>query len=66
MDVMVLKTQQYLNAIYGGNPDYNVVAENGLTGWSTIYALTRALQIYFSNSCFAFCIGNFKLWCNFK
>lgn len=45
MDAMVLKTQQYLNAMYGGNVGYNAVTEDGLTGWSTIYALTRALQI---------------------
>lgn len=42
---MVLKTQQFLNAMYGHNTGYNVISENGLTGWTTIYALTRALQI---------------------
>ncbi len=45
MDTMVLKTQKYLNATYGSNPGYNTIAEDGMTGWSTIYALTRALQI---------------------
>lgn len=45
MDEMVLKTQQYLNSIYGGNAGYNRIDENGRTGWATIYALTRALQI---------------------
>lgn len=45
MDQMVLKTQQFLNAMYGGNSGYNQVEENGNTGWATIYALTRALQI---------------------
>ena len=45
MDVMVLKTQQYLNAIYGGNAGYNMVEEDGMTGWTTIYALTRAFQL---------------------
>ena len=45
MDTMVLKTQQYLNAMYGGNAGYNVIEENGKTGWTTIYALTRAFQI---------------------
>lgn len=45
MDTMVLKTQQYLNAMYGGNDGYNVIEENGQTGWTTIYALTRAFQI---------------------
>lgn len=32
MDTMVLKTQQYLNAMYGGNDGYNVIEENGQTG----------------------------------
>ncbi len=45
MDTMVLKTQQYLNAMYCGNDGYNVIEENGQTGWTTIYALTRAFQI---------------------
>jgi hypothetical protein len=46
MDLMVLKTQEYLNATYGHDPRYNVIDPvNGLTGWKTIYALTRALQI---------------------
>ena len=45
MDQMVLKTQQFLNAMYGGNSGYSIIPENGLTGWTTIYALTRALQI---------------------
>lgn len=30
---------------YSADPRYNVVEENGKTGWPTIYALTRALQI---------------------
>ena len=45
MDEMVRKTQIYLNSMYGGNPGYKVIPENGNTGWTTIYALTRALQI---------------------
>lgn len=45
MDEMVLKTQQYLNAMYGSNKGYNVIDEDGQTGWATIYALTRAFQI---------------------
>ena len=45
MDEMVLKTQQYLNAIYGGKAGYSIIEENGKTGWTTIYALTRAFQI---------------------
>lgn len=31
--------------MYGSHPGYNVIAENGNTGWSTIFAFTRALQI---------------------
>lgn len=44
-DPLVLKTQQWLNSTYGNDSRYNVIEENGLTGWNTIYALTRALQI---------------------
>ena len=44
-DPLVLKTQQWLNATYGSDSRYNVIAENGKTGWTTIYALTRAFQI---------------------
>ena len=32
MDTMVLKTQQYLNSMYGGKAGYNPVTEDGLTG----------------------------------
>lgn len=45
MDIWVLRTQQWLNTTYTGRHGYNVIEENGNTGWSTIYALTRALQI---------------------
>lgn len=58
MDQMVLKTQQYLNAMYGGTPGYNVIVEDGLTGWSTIYALTRAFQIEMGLSSPADSFGN--------
>lgn len=45
-DQMVLKTQQWLNQTYGGRTGYGEnIPENGLTGWTTIYALLRALQI---------------------
>ena len=44
-DKMVLRTQQWLNQTYGGDSRFNKVAEDGQTGWSTIYGLTRALQI---------------------
>lgn len=42
---MVLQTQQWLNETYGDDVRYYRVIENGQTGWPTIYALTRALQI---------------------
>ena len=45
MDVMVLRTQQWLNRTYSGRTGYVEVNETGNTGYSTIYALTRALQI---------------------
>lgn len=45
MDEMVLTVQQWVNATYNGRYGYNLAPENGKTGWSTMYALTRALQI---------------------
>ena len=45
MDQMVLETQQWLNATYGSDRRFNVISENGKTGWPTINALIRALQI---------------------
>ena len=45
MDIMVLRTQEWLNDTYGDDPRYVAVAETGNTGWNTIYALRRALQI---------------------
>jgi peptidoglycan hydrolase-like protein with peptidoglycan-binding domain len=45
MDQMVLLTQQWLNRTYGGRHGYEVIPEDGKTGWTTVYALTRALQI---------------------
>ncbi len=45
MDQMVLKTQKWLNLNYKNKNGYNLVSENGTTGWPTIYGLTRALQI---------------------
>lgn len=45
MDVMVLKTQEWLNDTYGNDSRYNRITEDGQTGWNTIYALTRAFQI---------------------
>lgn len=45
MDSMVLATQKYLNENYSGKNGYNTIAEDGNTGWATIYALMRAFQI---------------------
>jgi peptidoglycan hydrolase-like protein with peptidoglycan-binding domain len=45
MDEMVLQVQQWVNVVYAGKPGFNRAPETGKTGWSTIYALTRALQI---------------------
>lgn len=50
MDEMVLKTQNWLNETYGGRSGYNSIDLSnkkiqGHTGWTTMYALTRALQI---------------------
>ena len=44
-DQMVLKTQQWLNATYRNKTGFGSVEETGRTGWDTIYALIRALQI---------------------
>lgn len=44
MDQMVLATQKWLNKTYGSVNGFNKVAENGRTGWPTIFALRRALQ----------------------
>lgn len=45
MDQMVLKTQQWLNTTYKTKTGFGSVSENGRTGWDTINALIRALQI---------------------
>ncbi|WP_278628264.1 glycoside hydrolase domain-containing protein [Thomasclavelia cocleata] len=45
MDAMVLATQKWLNSTYGNDKRFNRITEDGLTGWNTIYALRRALQI---------------------
>lgn len=42
---MVLEVQKWLNKNYGDHPGSSKIPENGRTGWTTIYALTRALQI---------------------
>ncbi|WP_165850366.1 glycoside hydrolase domain-containing protein [Lactiplantibacillus plantarum] len=43
-DQLVLDTQQWLNSTYGDVDGFGSVPENGLTGWDTIYGLTRGLQ----------------------
>lgn len=45
MDKMVLETQKWLNETYGKDSRFKKIDENGKTGWPTIYALIRALQI---------------------
>ena len=45
VDQMVLQTQQWLNKTYGNDPRFKKINPDGRTGWPTIYALTRALQI---------------------
>lgn len=45
VDQMVLQTQQWLNKTYGNDSRFKKVNPDGRTGWPTIYALTRALQI---------------------
>ena len=44
MDANVLAAQKWVNATYTGVPGYNVIVEDGIVGWQTMYALTRALQ----------------------
>jgi peptidoglycan hydrolase-like protein with peptidoglycan-binding domain len=43
-DPMVLLAQEWVNQTYGDVPGYSAVVEDGITGWSTVYALTRGLQ----------------------
>lgn len=45
MDEMVLATQRWLNATYKNKTVFGAVEESGKTGWPTINALIRALQI---------------------
>lgn len=45
-DVMVEKTQKWLNQTYGGRAGYgDNIVEDGLTGWGTVNALIRAFQL---------------------
>jgi len=45
VDQMVLRTQQWLNRTYRGRTGFGSVVEDGQTGWGTVNALIRALQI---------------------
>lgn len=45
MDEMVQVVQKWVNQTYGYHPQFQKITENEKTGWSTVYALTRALQI---------------------
>lgn len=44
VDQKVLQAQQWVNATCSSVAGFNPVVEDGITGWSTMYALTRALQ----------------------
>ncbi|MEU3186900.1 glycoside hydrolase domain-containing protein [Streptomyces sp. NPDC006923] len=43
-DDMVKQAQRFINRTYGTYPGIPRVEEDGKTGWSTMYALTRCLQ----------------------
>lgn len=45
VDVWVLNAQQWVNQTYRGRPGYVAAPEDGRTGWPTMFALTRALQL---------------------
>lgn len=45
LDQMVLASQKWVNKTYGYHPQFDKIVENGKTGWSTVYALTKGLQI---------------------
>jgi peptidoglycan hydrolase-like protein with peptidoglycan-binding domain len=44
VDQWVLNAQRWINRTYGSVPGYVRSPEDGRTGWSTMYSLTRALQ----------------------
>ncbi|KAH7098838.1 peptidoglycan binding domain-containing protein [Auriculariales sp. MPI-PUGE-AT-0066] len=44
-DPKVYQAQTWLNSVYGGRAGFNNAPENGKTGWPTMYAFTRALQL---------------------
>lgn len=45
IDEWVFNAQQWVNSTYGSHPGFVPAPETGRTGWSTMFALTRALQI---------------------
>ncbi|TCO62899.1 putative peptidoglycan binding protein [Actinocrispum wychmicini] len=45
MDIWVWHAQQWVNTVYGAVPGFVPAPEDGHTGWPTMFALTRALQI---------------------
>ena len=45
-DILVEKTQQWLNETYHGKQGYGEdIVVDGITGWGTVHALLRAFQI---------------------
>lgn len=44
-DPWVEKSQRWVNQNYGGRPGYVMAPVTGVTGWPTMYSITRALQI---------------------
>lgn len=50
MDPMVLAAQQWVNSQYSGRNGYVLCPETGITGWSVMFSLTRALQIELGDS----------------
>jgi peptidoglycan hydrolase-like protein with peptidoglycan-binding domain len=44
MDARVLQAQQWVNATYKSVSGYVACAEDGITGWNTMYSLTMGLQ----------------------
>ncbi|MEU0479585.1 glycoside hydrolase domain-containing protein [Streptosporangium sp. NPDC006013] len=45
MDAKVLEAQKWVNSTYGQVAGYNRCPEDGVTGWATMFSLTRALQV---------------------
>lgn len=45
VDFKVMDAQKWVNKTYQGQQGYIRIAEDGITGWDTIHALIRALQI---------------------